>query len=57
MKTLHILRSEPTPMTQDFIQATSAGAQDKQFVLYRDEIDYDRLVSEIFSSERVICWW
>ena len=57
MKTLHILRSEPTPMTNHLIQATSAGKDDTTFLLYNDDIDYDRLVDDIFSSDRVICWW
>jgi len=57
MKTLHILRSKPTPMTDRLIQGTSAGKDDPPFLLYRDDIDYDRLVDDIFSSDRVICWW
>jgi hypothetical protein len=57
MKTLHILRSEPTPMTRNFIQTTSNDGENEQFLLYREDIDYDRLVNEIFSSDRVICWW
>ena len=57
MKTLHILRSEATPMTRDFIQATSKVSENEQILFYQEIIDYDRLVEEIFSSDRVICWW
>ncbi|MBU0545366.1 MAG: hypothetical protein KKH97_08520 [Proteobacteria bacterium] len=57
MKTLHILRSEPTTMTQNFIQATSADGGNEQVKLYQENIDYNRLVHEIFISDRVICWW
>ena len=57
MKTLHILRSEPTSMTRDFIQATSKAGENEKFPFYGEDIDYDRLVNEIFSSDRVICWW
>lgn len=57
MKNLHILRSEPTPMTRNFIQAISSDGENELFLLYQKDIDYDRLVNEIFSSDRVICWW
>jgi len=57
MKNLHILRSEPTPMTLKFIQATSNDEGNEQFKLYQEDIDYNRLINEIFSSDRVICWW
>ncbi len=57
MKTLHIVRSEPTQMTRDFIRATSTQGDDTPVLLYQDDIDYDRLVDGIFSSDRVICWW
>ncbi len=57
MKTLHILRSELTPMTLKFVQTTSNHGENGQFKLYQEDIDYDRLMNEIFSSDRVICWW
>jgi hypothetical protein len=57
MKTLHILRSEPTPMTLDFIEATSTGSENEQISICDENLDYSRLVNEIFSSDRVICWW
>ena len=57
MKTLHILRSEPTPMTLKFVRTISNNGENGQFKLYQEDIDYDRLMNEIFSSDRVICWW
>ena len=57
MKILHILRSEPDEMTRAFIQQTFQDAQNVEVPLYADNINYDELVAEIFSSERVISWW
>ena len=57
MKTLNILRSEPTPMTRLFIEETSGKEKGEPFLLYQKDIDYDYMVREIFSSDRVICWW
>jgi len=57
MKTLHILRSEPTPMTHRLIQATCAEGDDSPFVFYQEDIEYTRLIEKIFSCDRVICWW
>lgn len=57
MKILHILRSEPTELVRRFIQGMSRGRTGQEVPLYRDPVDYDRLVQEIFQADRVICWW
>ncbi|MDQ1331083.1 MAG: hypothetical protein QG578_1348 [Thermodesulfobacteriota bacterium] len=57
MKTLHIFRSEPVPMTIKIVRTASSNGENGQFKLYQEDINYDRLVNEIFSSDRVICWW
>ncbi len=53
MKILHILRSAPAELTKKLI-AQSGGTQ---IALYGGKVDYDRLVTEIFSADKVICWW
>lgn len=57
MKILHILRSEPDEMTRNFITKTFEGAQNIEIPLYQENIDYDELITDILSSDRVISWW
>lgn len=57
MKTLHILRSEPEDIVRKFIEDASQGTKSLERHLYKEGIDYDQLVKDIFESDRVICWW
>jgi len=56
MRTLHILRSEPDEQVRELIRAVTSG-QIRQIALYEEGVDYDQLVAELFSHERIICWW
>ena len=57
MKILHILRSEPDEMTRNIISQTFEDAQNNEIPLHQENIDYDKLVADIFASDSVICWW
>jgi hypothetical protein len=57
MKLLHIFRSEPTPEVLRLSEILSEENETIPFELYRNEVDYDRLVKLIFSSDKVISWW
>ncbi len=57
MKTLHILRSEPDPLARRLIDQMSRSGDAREVALYAGGVDYDRLVADIFGSEKVICWW
>lgn len=57
MKLLHILRSEPDDLVRRFIQGMSRDRPSQEVRLYQGRVDYDRLVKDIFESDRVICWW
>jgi hypothetical protein len=57
MKILHILRSEPNEMVRNFIRKTSQNAESFEYPLYQGEINYDKLLKEIFGSDKVISWW
>ena len=57
MKILHILRSEPDKMTRSFISQTFEDAQNIEIPLYQEDVDYDKFVEEIFTSDKVVCWW
>jgi hypothetical protein len=61
-KTLHILRSEPDEMVFDLVAALADEDGATVVCLYDDRVskvpvDWDRLLDDIFSHTRVICWW
>lgn len=58
MKILHILRSEPDETVERLI-GNMSDEDDEITVksLYKKEIDWDRLVDDIFSHEKIVCWW
>ncbi len=57
MKILHILRSEPDPISRRLIDQMKNGNGSSEVALYRGGVDYDRLLADIFGSDKVICWW
>jgi len=67
VKVLHILKSEPDEWVAKFIETLSGGEGAMVVPIYRncmepeDEekcpVNWDRLVADIFSCSRVICWW
>ncbi len=57
MKILHILREEPDATIKDIVASTTNGDQSKTTELYSGDIDWSGLVDEIFSHDKVICWW
>jgi hypothetical protein len=56
MKILHILRSDPGPLVRLLIAGMKQG-ENREVPLYTGKVDYDRLVKDIFESDKVICWW
>jgi hypothetical protein len=46
MKMLHILKSEPDESVEEILEAFS-----------EEEVDWAALVDDIFSHDKVICWW
>jgi len=59
---LHILKSEPDKTVAELIEASSLEETVAVVGLYQDEItgsvvDWYRLVDDIFTYDRVICWW
>ena len=57
MKVLQILRSEPDEMVRIFVQEISRGKESQEFPLFEGDVDYDKLIEDIFECKRVICWW
>jgi NDP-sugar pyrophosphorylase family protein len=63
MKTiLHILRSEPDETVEALVSALVEEKGATVVCLYGDSVnnvpvDWHRLLDDIFSHDRVICWW
>lgn len=57
MKILHLLRSEPSKLVNEFIDAFAEKNESEQYVLYKEEVNYSKLIENIFIADRVISWW
>lgn len=57
MKILHILRSRPDETVETFMQTVTSGDRSQVTALYEEPIDWSKLVDDIFSHDKVICWW
>lgn len=57
MKILHILRTEPDETVKEMVASTTNGDQSTEVQLYKRDIDWFRLVDDIFSHDKIICWW
>ncbi len=57
MMILHIQRSEPDDTVRKLIREVSKGRDSKEVSLCREAVDYDQLLEDIFTSDRVISWW
>lgn len=57
MKILHILRSEPDGNVEKFMDVITDGDESKVQALYKADINWSTLVDDIFSHDKVICWW
>ncbi len=57
MKVLHILRTEPDDTVRICLEAFSTEDAGNVAALYKDDVDWSRLVDDIFSHDKVICWW
>jgi hypothetical protein len=57
MKVLHILRSEPTSTVSAIIEDGFGDDENVMTPLYDGEVDYQKLVGDLFASDQVISWW
>lgn len=57
MKVLEILKSEPDTNVKKIIDIHSQENEVKIVKLYEGTPDYNALVNDIFSHDRVIAWW
>ncbi len=56
MKMLHILKSEPDESVEEILEASSEE-EVTTVRLFEGEVDWAALVDDIFSHDKVICWW
>jgi hypothetical protein len=57
MKVLNIVRSKPDDFVKKFIDTFSENKKNKVIALYEEDVNWSGLVDEIFSHDRIICWW
>lgn len=56
MRVLHMLRSLPDQDVRNLMEAFSEW-EETTIALYDDNVNWDSLVDDIFSSDTVISWW
>ena len=57
MKILHILRSEPDETVEKLSAALSKDSTTTVTPLYQGDVDWKALVDDIFTHDKIICWW
>ena len=57
MKVLHLLRTEPDDTVKKLMENLSSEAEATVTALYEKEVDWSGVVDDIFSHDKVICWW
>jgi len=56
METLHIIKSEPDSVTNDFIRMIS-GDEAQCIHVNSEATDWHDVVQKILDHEKIICWW
>lgn len=56
MKILYIVKNAPDASTKTIMAVQSAGNQVKTIDLAKGGVDYDKLVADVFSHDKVFCW-
>jgi hypothetical protein len=56
MKIVHILKKTPDTSTKKIIEIQTASHDVKTIELYKGEVSYEKLVSDVFSSDKIFCW-
>jgi hypothetical protein len=56
VKVLYILKSAPDASTKKIMEVQSAGNQVTTVDLTKGGVAYDRLIADVFGSDKVICW-
>ena len=57
MKVLQIIRTKPDDTVQNLSELVSKENDASAALLYQGEVDWLKLVDDIFAHDKVICWW
>lgn len=57
MKILYILRTRPDVTVEKFMQTVTNGDRADVTALYQENMDWSKLVDDIFEHDKVISWW
>ncbi len=57
MKILYILRTRPDVTVEKFMRTVTNGDQADVRALYEENMDWSKLVDDIFEHDKVISWW
>ncbi len=57
MRILHIYKTEPDDTTKTLVNILSEGKEVTEFELFKDGVDYDKLLDLIFEHDKVVTWW
>jgi hypothetical protein len=56
VKILQILKKAPDASTKKIMEIQASGNEVKTIELYKGGVSYDKLVADVFSSDKVFCW-
>ena len=56
MTTLHIFRNEPDEQVRELVREITPD-ETTQIALYEEIVDYDQLVSAMFTHDRIVSRW
>jgi len=57
MKILHIYKTEPDETTKTLVNILSKGEEITEFELFKDDVDYGKLLDLVFEHDKVVTWW
>ncbi len=57
MKILHLYRHPPDDLTRELAASVSQDRETRDFFLFQEPVDYDRLLTLILEHDQVISWW
>lgn len=57
MKVLQIFRSEPDEMVKQLSDAFVKTSDSSSVRLFEGNVDWSKLVDDIFDHDKVVCWW
>ncbi len=57
MKVLQIFRSKPDETVKQLSEAISKSEDTSSVKLYSGDVNWSQIINDIFSHDKVICWW